>query len=676
MISVATRSSLWTLPHWNTSLSHLRALNDGGVSCREVSRVGALGPVLLVVALASLGGAAAAYAHPWSQHEFGRAAAQASDAPFGPEPPLTPTPKAECGAGSRPETGLQGRVSPEDHESGRAAQGFTCNTALVGSYAKPNAMGTVGGFKVERYVDAAGHDCAYYDTTLLYPTNVLDQEGGVNVLDMADPTNPALTARLVTPAMDTPHESLVVSHARGLLVAVAGNLVTNVGQIDIYDISNDCRQPELKSTTPVGFLGHESGLAPDGRTFYSASPGAKTLVAVDISNPSVPVPIWFGNYDSHGLSISADGNRAYIAGINSGLIILDTSQVQARALPPQVREVATLQWHSMSTPQNAIPITIKGHPYLVEIDEFGTQSEVGAGRIIDIGDETRPRVISNLRLEVHQPENFPTTANDNGAQNPVQGYAGHYCNVPTRVDPEIVACSMILSGLRVFDIRDPVHPREIAYYNAPVTPRITPPVGVNPPPSNWAMASPSFVPERDEIWYSDGLSGFYAVRLTGTAASILGGGGGAGDGGRTCLARRSPIGPRNIGRVRLTYTRARLRSLRVQPVRITRRSFRYCVKRSSGRVTAVFSRRGRVALVVTTARAHGNRRVRPGSPAGAARRAFSRRRPVARGVYRANPRSPRLIGVRRGKVRFFAVANRTLLRKPRSLARHLRLAGL
>jgi hypothetical protein len=81
-------------------------------------------------------------------------------------------------------------VSPEDHESGRAAQGFTCNTELVGSYAKPNTMGTVGGFKVERYVDAAGHDCAYYDTTLMFPTNVLDQEGGVSGLPARSKRSP------------------------------------------------------------------------------------------------------------------------------------------------------------------------------------------------------------------------------------------------------------------------------------------------------------------------------------------------------------------------------------------------------------------------------------------------------------------------------------------------------
>ena len=63
------------------------------------------------------------------------------------------------------------------------------------------------------------------------------------------------------------------------------------------------------------------------------------------------------------------------------------------------------------------------------------------------------------------------------------------------------------------------------------------------------MSSPSFVPERNEIWYSDGLSGFYAVRLTNGAAGCRRRRRDSGP--RRCLARRSPIGPRNIGRVRL-----------------------------------------------------------------------------------------------------------------------------
>jgi hypothetical protein len=109
------------------------------------------------------------------------------------------TARAVCGPGSRPETGIQGRVSRAEHESGRAAKGYSCNTELVGSYTVANGMGTVAGFKVERYVDAAGHECAYYDTTLLFPANVFALEAGVNVLDMSDPSHPVLTERLLTP---------------------------------------------------------------------------------------------------------------------------------------------------------------------------------------------------------------------------------------------------------------------------------------------------------------------------------------------------------------------------------------------------------------------------------------------------------------------------------------------
>ncbi len=88
----------------------------------------------------SLGGAGDARGHLYAAGADVRAA----QSPTAPEPPLLATPQGKCGPGSRPETGIQGRVSPEDHESGRAAKGFTCNTELVGSYRKPNAIGTVG----------------------------------------------------------------------------------------------------------------------------------------------------------------------------------------------------------------------------------------------------------------------------------------------------------------------------------------------------------------------------------------------------------------------------------------------------------------------------------------------------------------------------------------------------
>ena len=45
---------------------------------------------------------------------------------------VTATPQGRCGPGSRPETGMQGRVSQADHDAGLAAAGFACNTQMVG----------------------------------------------------------------------------------------------------------------------------------------------------------------------------------------------------------------------------------------------------------------------------------------------------------------------------------------------------------------------------------------------------------------------------------------------------------------------------------------------------------------------------------------------------------------
>ena len=199
------------------------------------------------------------------------------------------------------------------------------------------------------------------------------------------------------------------------------------------------------------------------------------------------------------------------ADATAGLKILDVSEVQRRVPNPTVTLVGQLSWDNVSIPQTAIPVTIGGHSYLVEIDEFARNAytgydpsaAVGAARIIDIANDVKPRVVSKIRLEVNMATNRAAIKDDPGANTGLGGYTGHYCAVPQRAEPGIVACSFILSGLRVFDIRDPLHPKEIAYFNHP-------PVGG----SSFAMSAPTFVPARSEIWYADGNSGFYAVRVT------------------------------------------------------------------------------------------------------------------------------------------------------------------
>lgn len=133
-------------------------------------------------------------------------------------------------------------------------------------------------------------------------------------------------------------------------------------------------------------------------------------------------------------------------------------------------------------------------------------------------------------------------------------------------------------------------------------------------------------------------------------------------GSASCLARRPAIGSRGIGRIRLGHTRRALGRLAVAPTRRTGSAYRYCTKRESGHVTAVFSKLGRVELVLSTA------------PAAAFERGYPTRRRVASGLFRASPRSSRLLGVQHGRVRFVAVAGDHILRDPRRLLRDLRLA--
>ncbi|MDP2772099.1 MAG: hypothetical protein Q8O61_00975, partial [Nocardioides sp.] len=124
--------------------------------------------------------------------------------------------KADCGPGARPETDIQGRVPQRDYDTGRVKRGYQCNTRMV------SHQGTHGGFKTLRYTDRTGRTCAFYDSTRLFPADVLLQArsgSGVVVLDMTNPAKPRRTANLTTPAMLSPHESLLVEPRRGLLAA-------------------------------------------------------------------------------------------------------------------------------------------------------------------------------------------------------------------------------------------------------------------------------------------------------------------------------------------------------------------------------------------------------------------------------------------------------------------------
>jgi LVIVD repeat len=430
------------------------------------------------------------------------------------EPPLAPTPQARCGPGSHPLAGQQGRVPASALNSPAGAHGYTCNVSLV------SHQGDFGGYKVWRYVDRAGHVCAFYDTALIYPLNAVSLSGpastGVVVLNMENPAHPVQTDTLTTLPMLSPHESLNLNRKRGLLAVDLGNPATYPGLMSIYDVSHNCLHPTLDSSYRAARFGHESGFSPDGRTFW-ISGASEGLAAVDVSDPKHPKTIWQGNEFVHGLSISDNGDIAYAADpVNGDLTILNVSQIQHRVRHPKVSEISRLTWREVSIPQNAYPMTIHGHHYLLEFDEFAfrfnppSSKYVGAARIIDISHPAHPKIVSDIRLQVNQPATHRADAKDPQPFHSTQlGYSAHYCSIPREINPEIVACSFTNSGLRVFNIQNPAHPREVAYFVAPSNHSTQ--NGFTG--SNFAMSKPAFDPIHREIWYTDASSGFYVLKL-------------------------------------------------------------------------------------------------------------------------------------------------------------------
>jgi hypothetical protein len=439
-----------------------------------------------------------------------------------------------------PETSTQGRVPARDYTDGRAARGYRCNAVEVGH------QGSSGGFKTLRYTDSQGHSCAFYDSTLTLPrdvvSNTLSGDGlGVVVLDMTNPARPRKTANLASVGMVSPHESLLVNQRRGLLVGVMGTAATAPGILDVYDVRTNCRRPQLLSQSLSGVFGHESGFSPDGRTYYVAGAAGLSLTAVDLSNPRKPKILFQqSGVVYHGLRLSSDGRTMYVANIGApgpggitgaGLRILDVSQIQDRVAKPKVPVLSTITWHDASIPQVAEPFTSRGHRYVFEVDEFIDlfsfkaltnlqNSPVGAARIINVDRPRHPFVVSNIRLKVHEPDQRSgPQKNDPMASFPAQGYAAHYCGLPTRNDPKIAGCSMILSGFRLFDIRDVFHPKEVAYFNKPVT-TITK-AALIPAIGGYAMSQPAWDLAHNSVWFTDCNSGFYVIRLTNGVQNLL-----------------------------------------------------------------------------------------------------------------------------------------------------------
>lgn len=159
--------------------------------------------------------------------------------------------------------------------------------------------------------------------------------------------------------------------------------------------------------------------------------------------------------------------------------------------------------------------TINGHHYLVHSEEsvFGgaygcvpQEANPFAGPsqpfLTNIDDPAHPKFASEMGLEINEPQNCLTQIQDH------ENDGVHYHDVDSATDTHFVMASMWNAGIRVFDVRNPTQPTEVAYFNpadvaGPGQPTLLDHV--------WGHIH--YDAQRGELWFASANAGFFVVRL-------------------------------------------------------------------------------------------------------------------------------------------------------------------
>jgi hypothetical protein len=189
-----------------------------------------------------------------------------------------------------------------------------------------------------------------------------------------------------------------------------------------------------------------------------------------------------------------------------------------------------VSWHDSDVTQMVQRATIAGHPYAIASDENGVTRQMaqdcaqgtspfGFLHVVDLAVPARPAVASTIALQTSDPANCLRMGVQGGLASEL-AYSSHYCSVDDPDDTTAVACTWMGSGLRVFDVRDPLHPRELAYYVPPGRPAVIRgsllKAAILPNPNLDAAGSPvrwKKTAKGWELWFVSTQNGFQIVRL-------------------------------------------------------------------------------------------------------------------------------------------------------------------
>jgi hypothetical protein len=100
-------------------------------------------------------------------------------------------------------------------------------------------------------------------------------------------------------------------------------------------------------------------------------------------------------------------------------------------------------------------------------------SQTTFSRLIDISDELNPVVVATMKPDASKPENCAY----NQSVGAVNGML-HYLNFDDRFNARLAVVASSNQGIRIYDLRDPYEPKQVAYYHKEDH------IAANQPPAN------------------------------------------------------------------------------------------------------------------------------------------------------------------------------------------------
>ncbi len=352
---------------------------------------------------------------------------------------------------------------------------------------------------------------------------------GWSILDVTDPSSPEHVTFLPGPENTW---TIQIQVAEGKMVTALERIAPGWGGAEgrtfsegflIWDVSDPIRPRQL-GHYPTHSTGTHRNFYDGGRLVHAAgdAPGfdKKIYQIVDISNPGDPREIsrfWLREQEEGAPKSDArlschgpphvEGDRAYLPYGEGGAIIADISD---RSRPKIVSQLLFRGLCSRQGIHTYLPLPRRKLALINDeaINENGQESLNLAG-IVDLRDEKEPRLISLFPQPAPPPEsglkNFFEKGGRFGPHN--LHHPNHQPCLEDRDD--ITYLTYFNAGLRVYDIRDPRTPKEIAYFIPP-----DPRERIGTKPSRLvAQTEDVLVDRRGYIYISQKNQGIYVLRL-------------------------------------------------------------------------------------------------------------------------------------------------------------------